>query len=194
MKNILASGKKVLLRDPLPSDADQYIHWMRRGEWRQFDAPWENEDDALTAVKAAELKQRFLDRCAEEPPQLRVRAFIATVDDVPIGWVSRYGETRFPRVWSIGIDICDDRHLNRGLGTEALSLWIDYLFSNSDLHRLGLDTWSFNTRMAHIARKLGFVFEGAQRELIEWQGQWLDLLHFSMLRSEWNVHSNLARP
>ena len=189
MGRVLARGEKVLLRDPVPSDAGAYVHWMSHGEWRSFDAPWENEGGPITDAKAAELTQRFLAMCGEKPPHPRVRPFITTRDNLPIGWVSRYGEERFPGAWLVGIDICDDRYLNGGLGTEALELWIDYLFGNSDVHRLGLDTWSFNTRMAHVARRLGFVFEGAQREVVKWQGKWLDRLHFGMLRSEWDARA-----
>ena len=72
--------------------------------------------------------------------------------------------------------------MNRGLGTEALALWVDYLFANSSVHRLGLDSWSFNSRMKRVAEKVGFVYEGAQREMIEWQGRWLDWMHYGLLR------------
>jgi len=192
MGKILARGERILLRDPILSDTDAYIHWMSHGEWREFDAPWENGSEPFPEIKEAELKQRFLDICTEELPVPRVCVFIATKDNLPIGWVNRYSETHFPEVWSVGIDICDDHYLSRGLGTEALTLWIGYLFGNSDRHRLGLSTWSFNTRMAHVARKLGFVFEGAQRELVEWQGEWLNLLHFGMLRSEWEAQDLTA--
>ncbi len=56
---------------------------------------------------------------------------------------------------------------------------------NSTVHRLGLDTWSFNPRMMQVAGKLGFTSEGAQREVLQWQNQWLDLVHYGMLREEW---------
>ncbi len=85
----------------------------------------------------------------------------------------------------IGVVIFEDEYLSKGFGTEALQLWINYLFTHSDEHRLGLDTWSFNQRMLHVAEKLGFQLEGSQRELQFWQGQWLDLVHFGLLREEW---------
>jgi RimJ/RimL family protein N-acetyltransferase len=88
-------------------------------------------------------------------------------------------------VWYVGIDICEDDDLGRGFGTEAFGLWIDYLFLHSEVHRLGLDTWSFNPRMKRVAEKLGLVYEGAERELREWQGQRLDLVHYGLLRREW---------
>ncbi len=86
-----------------------------------------------------------------------------------------------------GIDICEDEYLGRGIGTQALGLWVDYLFENSDVHRIGLDTWSFNQRMMHVAEKVGFVYEGAQRELREWQGERIDAVHYGMLRREWEA-------
>jgi RimJ/RimL family protein N-acetyltransferase len=112
-------------------------------------------------------------------------AIIVTHPDKPIGWVSRYGQERFSDVWHVGIDICEDDHLNRGIGTEALKLWVDYLFRDSTTHKIGLETWSFNKRMIRVAEKAGFVYEGVEREMVQWQGKWLDLIHFGVLRQEW---------
>jgi RimJ/RimL family protein N-acetyltransferase len=39
--------------------------------------------------------------------------------------------------------------------------------------------------MVRVAKRVGFVFEGAERDVVCWQGEWLDKLHFSILRSEW---------
>ena len=45
---VLAQGKLVFLRDPLPSDADHYLRWQSSGEWRWFDAPWEERLTSMT--------------------------------------------------------------------------------------------------------------------------------------------------
>ena len=67
----------------------------------------------------------------------------------------------------------------------------NYLLSNSYVHKVGLDTWSFNPRMMHIAEKLGFTYEGVERELLQWQDQWLDLVHYGLIRCEWEkIKSN----
>jgi RimJ/RimL family protein N-acetyltransferase len=113
------------------------------------------------------------------------RAVIATPHNAPLGWVSRHGEKDNPNVCYVGIDICEDAFLNRGLGTEALKLWADHLFSVSELHKMGLDTWSFNPRMIRVAEKVGFLYEGCQREMRHWNGEWLDLLPSCTLREEW---------
>ena len=179
--NIVASGDRVSLRDCVPSDVDSCIRWQTRGEWRMYDAPWEVGYTSMTAEEEEAFRARFLEKCQQELPVPRKRATIVTLEGEPLGWVSRYGDKSFSEAYRVGIDICEDAYLNQGIGTEALGLWVDYLFSNSGVHRIGLDTWSFNQRMMHVAEKLGFVREGAERELIQWQGEWLDRVHFGML-------------
>ena len=144
-----------------------------------MDAPW--------ASFNAEKKQNKGER-KKQPPKNddagpQKMAVIATLENKPLGWVNRYGKDN-PLIWFVGIDICEDDYLNRGYGTEALKLWINYLFANSEYHKLCLDTWSFNPRMARVAEKIGFIFEGCQREMQFWQGEWLNLMHYGMLREE----------
>jgi RimJ/RimL family protein N-acetyltransferase len=182
---VIASGEQLVLRDRLPSDADSYLRWQTHGEWLRYDAPWEDGPALETAEEEEAFRARFLETCQQELPVPRKRAMVAMREGKPLGWVNRYGDKSFPEAYLVGIDICEDAHLNQGIGTQALGLWIGYLFSNSDVHRIGLDTWSFNGRMMRVAEKLGPVNEGAQRELIEWQGEWLDLVHYGMLRGEW---------
>lgn len=179
---MIATGQRTILRDGFVSDVDDYVRWMKRGEWIQFDAPWETDWQSMTDE---EIRKIFPERFLHKASAPRRRAIIVTKKEKPLGWVNRYGDKRFPDAWLIGIDICEDDYLNRGLGTEAFGLWLDYLFSNSDVHRIGFDTYSFNPRMVRVGEKLGFVHEGTEREVINWQNEWVDRLHFGMLRKEW---------
>jgi len=184
--NIIATGRKVYLRDRNPSDANIYLKWQMRGEWREYDAPWENINTPYSDEKKDEILHKFLEDCKKDPPEPRTRAIITTTANKPIGLVNRYKRGKhFPDTWFIGIGIGEDKYLNKGMGTEALKLWVQYLFSNSNIHRLSLDTWSFNKRMMHAAEKAGFIFEGKQREFIKWKDEWVDAVHYGMLRREW---------
>ena len=186
----LGSGQTVVLRDARASDLGNYVHWQAAGLWQRFDAPWERRLDNAEAA-AERFRWLFLD---EPRPVPRQRAIVArTGGEVgeAVGWVVRYGheEDRFPEAWKVGINIGEDACLDRGMGTEALGLWVDYLFTHSEVHRIGFSTYDFNPRMVAVGRKLGFCHEGTDREVIHWQGRWVDRLHFGVLRSEW-----LARP
>ncbi len=182
---VIASGERALLRDARVSDADRWVHWRQHGEWREYDAPWEALIPPLTVEEEQRATESFRQRCSEEPRSPRPTAIIATPADIPVGSVVRYAEQRFPDAWYVGINICEDTRLNQGIGSEALRLWVDYLFAHSDVHRLGLRTYSFNARMMRVAAKVGFVQEAVERELIQWRGDWLDRVGYGMLRSEW---------
>jgi len=184
--NPIVSGERVYLRDRHPADVDRFFYWQTHGEWRHQDAPREGFGDELTAEQEKKIRDQFLEKCAGEHSTPRRSAFVVTKDDYrPLGWVSSYQKESYPSVGYVGINICEDDALNRGLGSEALKLWINYVFTHRDVHKLGLETWSFNPRMMHIALKVGFTCEGAEHDVLEWQGKWLDLVHYGMLRKEW---------
>ena len=182
---IVAVGKKVILRDRRASDVDRFVYWQTHGEWRLLDAPWETLREHLAPDEEAKIRQNFSESCSEAPPTPRKRAMIVTADDRLIGFVNRYPHERFPDLFLLGIRIGEDDFLSRGYGTEALQLWVEYMFDNSAVHRIGAATWSFNPRAIALLSKTGFTHEGTERELIEWQGQWQDRLYFGILRQEW---------
>ncbi len=183
---MIAAGKRVILRGACPSDLETYLRWMASGEWLQYDAPWENLSDFTSPAKA---KERFTKRYLNDFSSPHERAIICLKENLnkPLGWVNRYGDQRFPGAYLIGICICEDDHLNKGFGTEAFGLWVDYLFSNSEIHRIAFATYSFNPRMMRVGEKLKFTHEGTDREIIFWQNQWVDRLHFGLLRGEWEA-------
>jgi RimJ/RimL family protein N-acetyltransferase len=180
----LAVGEHVILRERIPADVDIHLHWFKHGEWRQWDAPWE-DSLSMTPEKESRFRVWFASLPEKDAPSPRTSAVITTRDGKPLGWVNRYNPKDDLEDWHVGIDICEDTYLNRGLGTEALRLWVDYLFENSDVHRISLGTWSFNERMMRVAEKAGFTCEGRRRELREWQGEWIDYIAYGVLRREW---------
>ena len=182
---VLARGRSVLLRDRVPEDVETYLRWMTSGEWRYLDAPWEGVRDSMDEQTTNDMRERILKLYEQDLPEPRSFAFVATLDGTALGRVTRFSRGSQKHEWCLGIDICEDDYLNRGLGTEALTLWVDYLFQHSDIHRLALETWSFNPRMVRVAEKVGFQIEGRLREPQEWQGEWLDKLQYGLLRHEW---------
>jgi len=183
---LLAIGEQIILRDVILSDIDRYVYWQTHGEWREYDAPWEGYRDTLPPENEKNIRSYFLELIESEKPSPRIGCMIVHKDDDRlIGSVTRYGDKRFSDVFYLGINICEDEYLNNGLGTEALKLWINYLFENSSVHKIECHTWSLNPRMMHVNEKLQFKLEGRERELIQWQGEWQDRMRYGMLRQEW---------
>jgi RimJ/RimL family protein N-acetyltransferase len=178
---IIEKGDLVMLRSIVATDREHWVRWQTQGEWLLLDAPWEQNGSEEEKKQDDEKRPASI----QDDAVPKTRAVIATLDGWPMGWVNRYNPRNEPLVWFVGISIMVDDCLNRGYGTEALKLWVNHLFANSETHKLGLDTWSFNPRMMRVAEKVGFVFEGCQREMQFWQGEWLGFMHYGMLRDEW---------
>ena len=74
---------------------------------------------------------------------------------------------------------------DRGLGSEATRLTIDYAFSTTQLHRLELEVFAFNPRAQRVYEKAGFVVEGVRRDALRFDGAYIDAVIMSILRPEW---------
>lgn len=75
----------------------------------------------------------------------------------------------------------------RGLGTRAVGLMLERLFSLPFLHRVWLVTASSNLASQAVARKLGFTLEGVLREHYLLQGERVDQQAWGLLRREWEA-------
>ncbi|WP_172251239.1 GNAT family N-acetyltransferase [Saccharibacillus deserti] len=80
----------------------------------------------------------------------------------------------------------------RGIGSEAIALFVRYGFEELDLHRIGLEVYSFNPRAERTYVKNGFVLEGVKREEFAYNGEYIDSKVYGMLRSDYD--SRTLRP
>ncbi|WP_232223951.1 GNAT family N-acetyltransferase [Anoxybacteroides tepidamans] len=177
------TGEKVVVREICPVDLPilwHYIYGEKDPEWKRWDAPY----FPLTF----ETKEAYIERMTN---------WINNKEDVPsrmvieaqeriIGTVSYYWEHKESLWLEVGIVIYDSSYWNGGYGTEALKLWIDYLFASMPLVRVGLATWSGNERMIRCAEKLGMKMEGRLRKCRWYNGQYYDSIRMGVLREEWN--------
>ncbi|WP_052411548.1 GNAT family N-acetyltransferase [Streptomyces sp. NRRL S-118] len=76
----------------------------------------------------------------------------------------------------------------RGLGTEAIRMFLAHGFEGIGLHRVSLGVYAFNPRALRVYEKVGFVHEGVEREVLLHEGEWIDSLTMSVLDREWAVH------
>jgi RimJ/RimL family protein N-acetyltransferase len=177
---ILAKGDKVWLRSRTLDDIPLLLKWNKAdNQAKLFDAPWEKKeaDDEFIA--------RMTKSIEKEKSGKIFQGMITDLKNVSIGTVNSYGDKGNSDHRYVGISIYEDALISKGFGMEALKLWIDYLFKTFNLHHIGLETWSFNKRMIRVAEKLGFRNEGCERELRKWDEEWLDKIHYGILRKEW---------
>ncbi|MGE7624562.1 GNAT family N-acetyltransferase [Viridibacillus sp. NPDC096237] len=106
------------------------------------------------------------------------------VNEVVVGIVSYYWEHE-PSNWlEIGIVFHEAPNWAKGLGTRALTLWINHLLNTLPIVRIGFSTWSGNKRMIRVGEKLGMQMEACIRKARYYNGEYYDSIRMGMLREE----------
>lgn len=85
----------------------------------------------------------------------------------------------------VGIMIGEKSYWNRGYGTETMRLLLKHGFETLNLNRIYLDVYQNNPRAVRTYEKAGFVHEGTKRQAAFKNGQYIDVLLMSVLKSEW---------
>lgn len=168
-------GERVILRPVLPEDAGPFFASL---------------DDAESA-RLTGTHQTFtyeqIQRWAASRQEQKDRLDLSIIDCESGKWV---GELAI-------LDWDEDNHScgfriaigpngrNRGLGSEATRLIIDYVFEHLPINRIGLEVFDFNPRAIHVYQKAGFTREGVLRSALYWDGAYHDTIVMSILRDEW---------
>jgi ribosomal-protein-alanine N-acetyltransferase len=82
-------------------------------------------------------------------------------------------------------------YVGKGLGTRAVGMALERLFSMPFLHRVWLGTAADNLASQGLARKLGFTLEGVMRGHYVVEGQRKDQQVWGLLRPEWEARRSV---
>lgn len=110
---------------------------------------------------------------------LETEKLIGTVSLERLEFVRRSG--------MLGIFIGDGEYRNKGYGTEAIRLILEYGFRYLNLHSITLDLVSVNERAHQCYLKCGFKDVGKSRESVFLNGKYYDILHMDILENEFEV-------
>ncbi len=179
-------GKSIRLRDWELDDLARYRAWNDgHYPWMDFNGPYFPKKTLATIDATIEQTREQI--IGQNWPSPRTRLVIAEKNSNQfIGSVSWYWQSEATNWKSIGIAIYDDHYWSKGIGYEALRLWIDYLFQQDEsLVRLDLRTWSGNKGMIRLAEKLGFLQEACFRKARILNGVYYDSIGMGILREEW---------
>ncbi len=179
-------GQNIILRDWQLEDLPLHKLWHTgQHRWMDYDGPYYLKPTPKELEKTLEFYQRKIEK--QDFPELRNRLVIADKKtDQLLGTVTWYWQSRETNWKSIGIAIYDEQHWSKGIGKEAMTLWIQYLFEQDDtLVRLDLRTWSGNFGMIKLGKKLGFKQEACFRKARIVQGKYYDSIGMGILREEW---------
>jgi dihydrofolate reductase/RimJ/RimL family protein N-acetyltransferase len=150
-------GKRdmVAIRFATPEDAKQLCIWWNDGQVMAH-AGYPNGLNTTTEAIQEQINSEDKNR----------RRLILEIEGKPVGEMSY---RLFDSTAEIGIKICDITYQEKGYGTTALQLLIDYLFMVIKVSKIILDTNLKNTRAQHVYEKIGFTKTAIHNEA--WKDQ-----------------------
>ena len=107
-------------------------------------------------------------------------------DDKMIGTVSLERINNINRTATLGIFIGNKNYLNKGYGTEAIKLILDYGFKYLNLNNIKLDLMEFNKRALKCYEKCGFKEYGRRRKCTYINGKYYDRISMDILADEFD--------
>lgn len=79
------------------------------------------------------------------------------------------------------------RFRGKGIASEAVSLAVNYCFETLNLHRVFAHVFIGNTASERLLLRLGFQWEGMERESRLRRGRWMDATLYAVLKSEFRM-------
>jgi RimJ/RimL family protein N-acetyltransferase len=165
----LLEGKNVNLRIVEKEDLSFYVKWVN-------DPSFFGEYNPLEQAAKVEMEKEY-----DTAPSERKRFFVEKKDGTKIGVV---GVFPVGDLWEIGFALIPSER-GKGYGTEAVTIFVDYLFLSRDLVRIQATTDLRNTASQRMLETVGFKREGIVRKSMFIHGEWRDLQLYSILREEW---------
>lgn len=88
---------------------------------------------------------------------------------------------------TVWIFIGKDENRGKGYGTEALSLFVSFIFEEMNMNRVQLLVFDYNKRAISSYEKIGFVVEGEYKQEIFRYGRYNNVYQMSILKREYDA-------
>ena len=101
-----------------------------------------------------------------------------------VGHIEFFRAVPYWDAFELSYQLYDESDGGRGYVTEAVQLFVDYLFDTKPRHRIHLVILPDNAASRRIAEKCGFTLEGTLREPFFHRGRNVDIVMYSILRTD----------
>jgi diamine N-acetyltransferase len=109
--------------------------------------------------------KNYLDNAHRDLHEVKqLRLCICRNDHTTVGLIDLFDFDSRHRRAGIGIIVSEEEHRNKGVGSEAISLLLDYSFSVLNLHQLYANVLEDNLGSIHLFKKMGFTEVGAKKD------------------------------
>lgn len=178
MKNPFLTGEKIYL-SPLSKDdiSDEYISWLNDSEVC-------SENSHAVYPNTYEATLAYVESAGKNKTEI-IFAIKWKKNDKHIGNISVQKIDPVNRSAETAIIIGDKKYWNKGVGSEAYGLIINYGFNTLNLNRISSGQTITNKGMINVCEKNGMKKEGILREVLFKNGKYTDAVIYSVLAKEY---------
>ena len=167
-------GERIYLSPRSIEDVEKYTEWMNDFEVTDYNG-------RSHQIMTIEAERKYLEEHINDEA---VFAIVDSEGDNLIGTVGLHEVDHFKRKATLGIFIGDKEYRNKGYGTEAIKLILDYGFNYLNLNNIKLDVLEFNIRAITCYKKCGFKEYGRRRQSNFINGKYYDTVEMDILAEE----------
>lgn len=163
-------------------DAGSISKWMHDPEYLRLTSP-----DSARPLAPSVVKKKLEEQEKEADKEKNQFHFAARAksDDRLLGLVSLMWIHWMHGVATVRLSIGAPDDRSKGHGSEALKMILRYAFDELNLHRIGANTFEYNTGALRFLERHGFVVEVKRRQAINRDGRRWDAIVMGLLREEW---------
>ena len=178
-QDIIFVDDETKLRWPEPDDAEALFAIVDSNrDYLSRWLPW------VEHIRNADDELRWIDECLKGRSEgTRTPSLIVYKGEI-VGSVGVDHIDLLRKSCEIGYFIAES-HQGRGIATRACRVLLAHLFENLRMNRAQIRAMPDNFRSTAIPVRLGFTYEGIQRQAQLLGGKFYDFAVYSMLASEW---------
>ena len=167
-------GEKIYLSPLTVEDAEEFTKWLNDFQTTDYLG-------RSGAIITLEGEKQFLEEHIKGESTFGI---IEIETDKIVGTISLEKINHLNRTGTLGIFIGKTEARNKGYGTEAIRLILDYGFNYLNLNNICLDLLEVNERALACYKKCGFKEYGRRRKCIYLDGKYYDRIRMDILAEE----------
>lgn len=171
-------GDRIYLSPRNSDDVEKFTEWLNDFQVTDYTQRSAN-------VMTLQAESEYLNNSKEEYAMV----IVTKDEDKMIGTVSIEQINFINRTGTLGIFIGDKDYRDRGYGTEAIKLILEYAFQYINLNNVMLTVMSYNDRAKRCYEKCGFKEFGRRHQSVYMDGKYYDTIYMEVLKENFECNN-----